>query len=250
MGTSVFVSIWLQNLGGGASSDPKEIWSVMQEQDFDRFGLLTFYHRAKETNEKIDVLQKEIDLYHRKFNALQFNEIGRRLIKDEWMKRYAIDQWGRPLPSKKAGKQCREKLNQIMFTVTRALEKTDPETERGAYKIDPRIEAAFRQTEFEVERALEEYTSHRFLLDEVEIKVARGETVTPETFKEAVEIVRRERIVGKNWDPPMFSKPTGAEQSGGRRTNEEPPERTDREPTSGGESDLLHDLREAQSESR
>ena len=250
LGAFVFISVHLQKLGGGEFSKPEDLWSDLQEQQFERYGLLTFYHRAKKIDENIDALQKEIDLYHRKFNALEVNETGKRLIKDEWTVRYFADKWNEPLPSERVGKECRERLNVLMYTVIKALEKIDPETERGAYKIDSKTKAAVSQIEFEVEQALKEYTSHRLLLDELEIRIARGETVTPQSLREAAEKLRRERIVAKDWDHPMFDKPTEAEQSSGRRTDAEPPERTDREPTAGDESELLHDVRDAQSEMR
>ena len=128
-----------------------------------------------------------------------------------------------------------------MYTVERALAKDRPPTKRAAYEISKETEEKVELIEFEVHNARMKYTEHRDLLQALCAKVARGETVTPKTLKEAADLLRHERTL-RRWKHPlaMRQRDVDIEEAEPTTTDDpEPAEGTPRSTVSAALRDMM-----------
>ena len=221
-------------------------WLVIQRRQLLRTGLHKLDQQAELIWENIDQLQQEIEAYETQFEELQLSEEGQRLINDEWAVRYFVDKWGEALPHDKVAKHCQVRLNELMFTVKLALDKTKPPKKKAAYEISQETQREVDLIEFEVNEAKKQYSSHRNLLRALAAKMPAGEAVSPKTLKDAVEAMRNQMTL-EGWRHPSASQPRGQNESRSGRSVEKDSVNTVREPAPSDPSSLLDDVRRSRS---
>jgi hypothetical protein len=247
LGAFVFVTAVL-NMFDGNTSPRRETnkWSELQDQQLLRTGLRKLDQRAELIWENIDALQKEIDVYEQRFNNLEVNDEGRRLMKDKWVLRYFKDRWGEPLPQDRIAKHCRVRLNELMLTVQEALAETEPMMEMGSYEISADTKREVERIEFDVSWAIEEYTAHRLLLGGLSAKGAKEGPTPPKNLKEAVKKQRQQDAL-KRFHYPQAKEPSDSKESTRKLPTNNKPIRPEHEPTALDSSSLLHDVERNQS---
>jgi hypothetical protein len=197
-----------ESLEQGKYAADEEGYLEGQDRDLLRTGLRELDQRAELIWDNIAQLQKEIDSYETMLSELKLSEEGKRLITDKWAVRYFVDQWGEPLPSHKVARHCRVKLNDLMFTVRRALSKTKPAIRKGAYPLSPETKRKVAQIEFEVNDAKKQYASHRDLISALAAKLPEGEIASPQTLEDAIEVMRNQMTL-EHWRYPAATPPGG-----------------------------------------
>ena len=245
-GAAVFVSVVLTKFdSGGQAADDAEPWSDSQRRQLIRSGLHKLDQRGKRIWKDINVLQEEIDAYQRQFNALEVNEVGKRLTKDKWVVRYFIDKWGEPLPPPRVAEECRVRLNELMLTVKEALAITEPKMKRPAYEIPPEMEQEVKSIEFEVRNAKDEYTRHRLALDGLVRMVVEGRPMTEQTLREVADGLRAKEAL-REMGHSSAEKQQLPEESSGAPATKRTSEPAESESSSGEQSRLYHEVQESQ----
>jgi hypothetical protein len=250
LGTYAFWTRFLQNFDDGPTARGQSVgrrqsdkWDVKQHIDLQRSGLHELDQKAELIWKNIDALEREIDAYQRRYNSLEEDEEGRRLMEDKWFVRYFVDKLGEPLPHEEVARHCRVRLNELMFTVKEALAKTEPTMKKGAYEILPEIERKVELIKFEVTDAKKKYTTHRLFLDERAASVAEGGPVTPKNMKQAAELMRRE-AARKHFEEPWGDNQPDSTESDSQR---EEPMQPKAEPRRLDSSTLLDDVNRSES---
>ena len=246
----LYVMDTLQNPWGGVSLDPKKKWYDSQDTDWERYGLRTFYENAIIIRNEISKLPKKVDAYKRKFSALLDNEVGKQLKDDPWVVRYFADLRNEPLPRDEVVNNFEPRLDELMYTLIKALAKEKPDPERGAYVIRPEIKLAVKQLKSEVDNAIYEYDRHMNLLEDLEARIVGRRP--PKNLREARDEYLRKKGV-RTFGNKEVGKPTGSTKPRGDDGAEDHSKPANSKPTTddnGDESDLLRDVREAQSEAR
>jgi len=249
LGTYAFWTRFLQKFDGSpsrtAQSDERrgDKWPALQDQQLQRTGLHELDQKAELIWKNIDALERESDAYQRRYKSLEVNEEGRRLMEKDWVVRYFVDKLGEPLPHEEVARHCRVRLNELMFTVTEALAKTEPTMKKGAYEISPETKRQVELIKFEVETAKEQYTTHRLFLDGLAEEAAIGGPIPPKNLKEAADKMRKKAAVKRIRDPWVGNRPDPTESDSQREERMRP----EPESTRLDSSTLLDDVNRSQS---
>ncbi|MHB8954586.1 MAG: hypothetical protein ACYC4U_16565 [Pirellulaceae bacterium] len=164
-------------------------WLELQQRQLLRTGLIKLDQRAEMIWEDLGTLQGEIDAYQKQFHELKVSEETKQLIEDEWVVRYFAGRTGEQLPREKVARYLRERLNELMFTAREALGEKTPPRKKAAYDISPETVQELELIEFEVSRAKEDYTRHRYLLDALAARVGDPRASVPSNLDQASQIL-------------------------------------------------------------
>jgi hypothetical protein len=249
LGTYAFWTRFLQKFDGSPSRTAHsnerhgDKWLALQDQQLLRTGLRELDQRAELIWKDIDALEREIDAYQRRYNNLEVNEEGRRLMEKDWVVRYFVDKLGEPLPHEEVARHCRVRLNELMFTVKEALAKKEPAMKKGAYEILPEIERKVELIKFEVNDANKKYTTHRLFLDGLAEEAGVGRPVPPKNMRAAADKMRKEAAVKRIRDTWFGNQPDSIESDSRQKEQMQP----EPEPTRLDSSTLLDDVDNGQS---
>jgi len=153
---------------------------------------------AELIRKKIGELEKEIAAYQKQYWELEVGEEGRKLIDDTWVVQYFVNQHGEPLPHEEVGRFCRERLDELLFTLRKALAEDTSEEKRAAFEVPEATMKRLKLIEFEVNEANKMYAYHRGLLTALVEELVPGEPVTPQTLRDAARRMKNKMHL-KGW---------------------------------------------------
>jgi hypothetical protein len=156
---------------------------------------------AELIRKRIRELEKEVAAYQEQYRELEVGEEGRKLIDDTWVVQYFVNRHGEPLPHEEVGRFCRERLDELLFTLRKALAEDASEEERAAFEVPEGTIKRLKLIEFEVNEANRLYKYHRDLLTALVEELVPGEPVTPQTLRDAARRVKN-KLTLEGWGHP------------------------------------------------